>query len=38
MTDEAVREGFQHLCPGSDYDALYRSGLARNKADPVQAA
>lgn len=33
MTDEAVREGFQHLRPGSDYDALYRSGLARNKAD-----
>lgn len=33
MTDEAVREGFQHLRPGSDYDSLYRSGLARNKAD-----
>lgn len=33
MTDEAVREGFQHLRPGSDFDALYRSGLARNKAD-----
>ncbi len=33
MTDEAVREGFQHLRSGSDYDALYRSGLARNKAD-----
>lgn len=33
MTDEAVREGFQHLRPGSNYDALYRSGLARNKAD-----
>lgn len=33
MTDESVREGFQHLRPGSDYDALYRSGLARNKAD-----
>ena len=33
MTDEAIREGFQNLKPGSDYDALYRSGLARNKAD-----
>lgn len=33
MTDEAIREGFRDLKPGSDYDALYRSGLARNKAD-----
>ncbi len=33
MTDEAIREGFRDLRPGSDYDALYRSGLARNKAD-----
>lgn len=33
MTDEAIREGFNNLRPGSDYDALYRSGLARNKAD-----
>lgn len=33
MTDEAIREGFRNLRPGSDYDALYRSGLARNKAD-----
>lgn len=33
MTDEAIRDGFEHLRPGSDYDALYRSGLARNKAD-----
>lgn len=33
MTDEAIREGFSNLRPGSDYDALYRSGLARNKAD-----
>lgn len=33
MTDEAIRGGFRNLRPGSDYDALYRSGLARNKAD-----
>lgn len=33
MTDEAIREGFENLKPGGDYDALYRSGLARNKAD-----
>ena len=33
MTDESIREGFRNLRPGSDYDALYRSGLARNKAD-----
>lgn len=33
MTDEAIRDGFKNLRDGSDYDALYRSGLARNKAD-----
>ena len=33
MTDEAIREGFRDLRPGSEYDALYRSGLARSKAD-----
>ena len=33
MTDEAIRDGFKNLKPGSDYDNLYRSGLARNKAD-----
>ncbi len=33
MTDEAIREGFKNLRDGSEYDALYRSGLARNKAD-----
>ena len=33
MTDEAIREGFNSLRDGSEYDALYRSGLARNKAD-----
>ncbi len=33
MTDDAIKEGFGNLKDGSDYDALYRSGLARNKAD-----
>ncbi len=33
MTDEAIRDGFNDLKDGADYDALYRSGLARNKAD-----
>jgi len=33
MTDEAIRDGFNDLRDGAEYDALYRSGLARNKAD-----
>lgn len=33
MTDEAIRDGFNNLRDGTEYDALYRSGLARNKAD-----
>ncbi len=33
MTDEAIKDGFNNLREGSEYDALYRSGLARNKAD-----
>lgn len=33
MTDEAIRDGFRDLRDGSEYDALYRSGLARSKAD-----
>ena len=33
MTDEAIRDGFSSLRDGHEYDALYRSGLARNKAD-----
>ncbi len=33
MTDEAIKDGFSSLRDGSEYDALYRSGLARNKAD-----
>ena len=33
MTDEAIREGFQSIRPGSDYDGLYESARCRSKAD-----
>ena len=33
MEDSAIREGFQNLRPGRDYDALYHSALCRQKAD-----
>ncbi|MBO5031237.1 MAG: DNA topoisomerase [Lachnospiraceae bacterium] len=33
MEDSAIREGFAHLKPGSDYDNLYRSALCRQQAD-----
>jgi len=33
MEDSAIREGFQHLKPGSEYDALYQSAICRAKAD-----
>lgn len=33
MTDEAIREGFESLRPGSDYDGLYRSAACRAEAD-----
>lgn len=33
MEDSAIREGFQNLKPGADYDALYQSALCRSKAD-----
>ena len=33
MEDGAIREGFQNLRPGRDYDALYHSALCRQKAD-----
>ena len=33
LTDESIREGFQHLRPQSDFDNLYEAGLARAKAD-----
>ncbi len=33
MTDEAIREGFQAIRPGADYDGLYESARCRSKAD-----
>ncbi len=33
MTDEALREGFARLKPGSAYDALYLSARCRSEAD-----
>lgn len=33
MENAAIREGFQNLRPGADYDALYQSALCRQKAD-----
>ena len=33
MTDEAIREGFQAIRPGADYDGLYESARCRSRAD-----
>ena len=33
MEDEAIRNGFDNLRPGSEYDGLYQSALCRAKAD-----
>lgn len=33
MEDSAIREGFQSLHPGSEYDRLYEAALCRAKAD-----
>lgn len=33
MEDEAIREGFANLRPGTDFDGLYQSALCRAKAD-----
>lgn len=33
MEEKAIKEGFQNLKPGNDYDALYESGIARARAD-----
>lgn len=33
MEDEAIRNGFADLRPGSDYDGLHHAALCRNKAD-----
>ena len=33
MEDNAIRDGFANLKPGTDYDPLYQSALCRAKAD-----
>lgn len=33
MEDTAIRDGFNNLRPGSEYDALYNAALCRSKAD-----
>lgn len=33
MEDNAIREGFENLMPGSHYEPLYQSALCRQKAD-----
>ena len=33
MEESAIRNGFDHLRPGSDYDSLYASALCRQQAD-----
>ena len=33
MEESAIREGFNNLRPGSEYDNLYRSALCRQEAD-----
>ena len=33
MEDEAIRDGFNNLRPGSDYDNLYNAAVCRSKAD-----
>ena len=35
LTDKAIKEGFQNLKSGSDYDNLYLSARARSRADYV---
>ena len=33
MEDSAIRQGFENLLPGTDYDRLYDAALCRSKAD-----
>lgn len=33
MEDSAIREGFEKLRPGTEYDALYEAALCRERAD-----
>ena len=33
QTDKAIRDGFAHLKPSTEYDALYKAALCRERAD-----
>ena len=33
MEDKAIEDGFTHLKPGNEYDALYEAALCRERAD-----
>lgn len=33
LTDRAIKDGMNNLLPGTDYDNLYKSALARSEAD-----
>lgn len=33
LTEKAIRQGFDNLKPGGDFDGLYRAGQARSQAD-----
>lgn len=33
LTEKAIRQGFDNLKPGSDFDGLYRAGQGRSRAD-----
>ena len=33
MEETAIREGFAHLKPSTEYDALYNAALCRERAD-----
>lgn len=35
LTDQAIKEGFEHLQDGRNYDNLYKSALSRAKADMI---
>ena len=33
MEDSTIRDGFRHLKPGTEYDALYEAALCRERSD-----
>ena len=37
MEEAAIRDGFAHLKPSTEYDALYNAALCRERADWIRA-